>query len=222
MRYYLLGILIVLTFQGCNEIQGEHQRIALPLKREANSFVLDIAFYNRLDSNASLMFQYQLRIGLDTLRVNNSIVELPANIEITKRSMCKGEIANTTTLNPKTSTGKGTVEYRLEGLVMLHLLSHKSVILNHSENKRIQYNYPVTDKSINNNTLFYTEIIRQNGNNIPLIFDIEAGYDSTHKVSGIKIISKADDYLHVGKNVFYLGEMEGLFKNETAIYLKQL
>lgn len=222
MRYHLLGILLLLTLQGCNEVEGEHQMLSLPLKREERAFVLDLAFYNSKGSDSLLIFQYQLRIGFDTLRVNNSIVELPTNIEIIKQSMCNGKIANTIILDPKASNERGDEEYHLNGLFKIDLLSDRSVILNHSENKRIQYNYPVTDTSINTKTLFYEEILRKNGNNISLVFDLETEYDPAHKVSGIKIISKTADFLNVGKNVFYLGEMEGISDNETPIYLKQL
>lgn len=124
--------------------------------------------------------------------------------------MCNGKIATTVRLNPRITTKKADTTYRLEGLVTINLLSDKSVILDEKKNESIKYDYPVTEKSINSNSLFYGESLKKNNNNIVLLFDFYVEYDSFHKISNIKLISKTDDFLKVRKGVFYLGDMQSI------------
>lgn len=222
MNYTILGLLFVLILQGCNEVEGEYEAIAIPLKREERSFMVDLAFCNNMGRDSLLLFEYQLRIDFDTVRLFNDLVELASHIQIVKQSRCNGIIATSVKLDPRITTEKADTTYRLEGLVTINLLSDKSVILDQKKNESIKYDYPITEKSINSKSLFYTERFKKINNNIVLLFDFYVEYDSFHKVSNIKLISKTDDFLKVRKGVFYLGDMESISENGTGVYLKEL
>jgi hypothetical protein len=222
MKYFIIGALLLLTLPGCKQAKGKKEPIALTLKREGRFFVIDLGFYNRINNDPLQLFNYTLRIGFDTVQVYNDMVELASQIEIIKGSRCRGNIAAYANLYPRVITGKSDTTYHLEGLITIDLLSNKSMIIGHSENKRINYDSPATEASINSRVLHFGDILKKNGNNILLMFDLHVEYDAHHKVSNMKLISKADEFLQPEKGIYYLRDIQGITEDETPVYLKKL